>query len=100
MDLSQIIITPIVTEKAYTLQAAGKYVFKVNKNANKISIKQAFEKFYGIKPTSVTITMMKLKTRAVQKGSITKRDAFKKAVITLPKGKSIDITKLSKDKKK
>ena len=101
MDLSQVIIAPVITEKTHAKQVSAKYVFKINKNANKIEVKQAIEKFYGIKPSSVNITLMQPKKRTVGRGNvIQKRKALKKAVITLPKGKTIDITKFTKGKKK
>ena len=101
MDLSQIFITPVITEKAYAAQEQGKYVFKVNKNTTKIQVKEAFEKYYGIKPTNVNIITTKAKSRTAGRGRvIKKRTSDKRAIITLPKGKKIDFTKLAKPKKK
>jgi large subunit ribosomal protein L23 len=101
MDLSQILITPVITEKAYAAQEKGKYAFKVNKDATKIQAKKAFEKYYGIKPISVNIITTKAKTRTAGRGRvIKKRTSDKRAIITLPKGKTIDFAKLTKAKKK
>ncbi len=101
MDLSQVLIKPIITEKAYAAQEKGKYAFKVNKNTTKIQVKEAFEKYYGIKPTGVNIVITKLKSRTAGRGRvIKKRTSDKRAIITLPKGKTIDFAKLAKPKKK
>ena len=101
MDLSQVFITPVITEKAYAAQEQGKYAFKVNKNTNKIQVKEAFIKFYGIKPVNVNIITTKTKSRSAGRGrDIQKRTSDKRAIITLPKGKTIDFTKLVKAKKK
>ncbi|HEC21035.1 MAG TPA: 50S ribosomal protein L23 [Candidatus Peregrinibacteria bacterium] len=101
MDLAQVIIAPVVTEKSHGGQTGGKYTFKVNKRANKIEVKQAVEKYYGIAPLAVNILSTPVKKRLVSRGrEVKKRKAYKKAIITLPKGKSLDITRLVKKEKK
>lgn len=100
MDISHIIIAPVITEKAYSAQEKAKYTFKVNKNATKAQVKKAFEFYYGIAPESINIINTQGKVRTVGRGrEIQKRKSEKRAIISLPKGKSIDFTKLAKPKK-
>lgn len=88
--LNSLLVKPLVTEKATTLSANSKYVFLVDKSANKISIAKAIESVYGVKTESVNIVNMKGKT--VTRGKIKgKRKDFKKAIITLVKGETISI---------
>lgn len=84
------IVKPLVTEKATTLSSESKYVFVVNNKANKIEVKKAVESIYGVKPLDVNI--IRMKGKAVSRGRIRgKRKDWKKAVVTLPKGKTIAI---------
>lgn len=88
--LNNLLIKPLVTEKATTLSANGKYVFIVANSANKISVAKALESVYGVKAVSVNIVNMKGK--AVTRGKIKgKRKDFKKAIVTLAKGETIAI---------
>jgi large subunit ribosomal protein L23 len=99
MQIHQIIIKPIVTEKSATQSEQGKYSFVVNKRATKIDIKNAIKTLYGVDAKSVNITATPKKTRIVGRGrEITKRQAVKKATVTLEKGKSIDIYKFKPSK--
>lgn len=91
MDLLSVIVKPVFSEKSYGLKAeeVKKYMFEVNKKANKIEIALAFEMIYGIKPEKVNI--VNRKPTAVRTGTrnpgISK---FRKiAYITLPKGVDI-----------
>jgi large subunit ribosomal protein L23 len=89
-----IIVKPVVTEKM-NAQADGlkKYGFIVHKKANKVQIKKAVENLYGVTVEAVNTMLYdgKRKSRFTRKGYITgKRNAFKKAVITLREGDSID----------
>lgn len=89
-----IIVRPIVTEKM-NAQADGlqKYGFVVNKKANKVQIKKAVENLYGVTVESVNTMLYagKRKSRYTRTGYITgKENAFKKAVITLREGDTID----------
>ena len=86
----RILIKPLVTEKASNLGSLNKYFFAVAKSSNKIEISKAVLEVYGIKPISVNIVSMKgKKTRS---GKISgKRKDWKKAIVTLPKGKSIKV---------
>jgi len=90
----QILIKPIITEKAERLsEGLGQYTFIVNKTANKVEIKNAIEAAYSVTVDSVnTITMPSKKknrnTRSgVLKGSI---PSYKKAIIKVSEGEEID----------
>ena len=84
---------PLVTEKVSAMNDKGKYGFVVDVNANKVEIKNAVEKMYGVNVESVnTISMMgKHKTRYTKAGVLAGRKTnFKKAIVTLAQGEVID----------
>ncbi len=89
-----IIIKPIVTEKMTQLgEKLNRYGFKVQKGANKIEIKQAIEAMYSVTVEEVNTLIMgpKLKSRSTKGGVVKgKTSAFKKAIVTVKKGESID----------
>ncbi|MFO7370159.1 MAG: 50S ribosomal protein L23 [Bacteroidales bacterium] len=89
-----IIVRPVVTEKM-NAQADGlkKYGFIVDKKANKVQIKRAVENLYGVTVESVNTMYYagKRKARFTRTGYVAgRRNAFKKAVITLREGDTID----------
>ena len=90
-----IIIKPIVTEKqtAITEKFPNRYGFRVSPDANKIQIKVAVEELYGVNVVSVNTMNYagKLKSRYTKSGAISgKMPAFKKAIVTLKAGETID----------
>ena len=89
-----IIKKPVITEKMTAItEKLNRYAFIVDKRANKLQIKQAVQDLYGVQVESVnTITDEgKLKSRYTKTGVISgRRDAFKKAIVTLAKGETID----------
>ncbi len=90
-----IIVKPIISEKAThtTEKFSNRFGFVVAKHANKIQIKQAVEDMYGVKVDDVNTMNYKgkAKSRYTKTGYISGRTpAFKKAVITLAKGETID----------
>lgn len=101
MDLVNVIVKPLYSEKSYQLKSEEikKYVFEVNKNANKYEIAIAFQMIYGVHPEKINIVNRKpVPTRTgTRKPGMTK---FKKiAYITLPKGVDISIEEESNDSK-
>jgi len=90
----EILIKPIVTEKMTDLGTVlNRYGFVVHKNANKIQIKLAVEKMYGVSVESVNTMLYggKAKSRYTKSGIITgKTKSFKKAIVTLAEGEMID----------
>ena len=89
-----IIKKPVITEKMTAItEKLNRYAFIVDKHANKLQIKQAVQDLYGVQVESVnTINYEgKLKSRYTKTGVISgRRDAFKKAIVTLAKGETID----------
>jgi len=89
-----IIIKPVITEKMTEMgESLGRYGFIVNRRANKLQIKKAVEDLYGVEVASVnTMTYRgKTKSRYSKTGIITGKTAsYKKAIITLAEGETID----------
>ena len=83
--------SPIVTEKATILSEQNKTVFKVHGNANKKTIKKNIEKLFKVNVTKVNIINQKSKLKMKQ-GRKSIKNGYKKAIITLKKGQSIDLT--------
>jgi len=90
----EVLKKPLLTEKVAQLtEKLNRFVFKVDHRANKIQIKAAIEDMYGV--TVVAVNTMKysgkLKTRSTKAGIVSGRVAtYKKAVITLKDGETID----------
>ena len=85
------IISPSITEKATYLSEFNKIVFKVHKGATKISIKKSIEKLFKVNVVKINTINLKGKTKLVRgKKSIT--SGYKKAIVTLKKGQSIDLS--------
>ena len=84
------IISPAITEKATSLSEFNKVVFKVHKGSSKNSIKKSIEKIFKVKVIKVNTINLKGKTKLV-KGKKTSRPGYKKAIVTLQKGQSIDL---------
>ena len=87
---SNIILSPIVTEKSAHLAAQGQYVFHVDSTANKVQVKLAIRSMYGVMPVSVNIQRQAGKRVRFGKAQ-GRRGDWKKAIVTLPKGKTIEI---------
>lgn len=89
-----IMIKPVVTEKANAVsEKLNRYTFKVSPSANKFQIKLLVESLYGVKVTSVNTMNYdgKRKQRYTKSGIISgKVAAFKKAVVTLAEGETIN----------
>jgi large subunit ribosomal protein L23 len=88
MDLSQIIIEQVTTEKSVGGRALGRYVFKVNLKAGKIQIKHAVEKFFKVKVAGVNTCYVRAKQRIMGR-SIGRTSRWKKAYVTLASGQKI-----------
>ena len=95
MQLAEVLIKPILTEKANAQQEKLKrYAFKVNRKANKLEIKKAVEDFYGVAVVDVNTLVApgKNKTRFTKAGFIKGvKPAYKKALVTLAEGDTIDL---------
>ena len=85
-----IIKAPVITEKTQSFGEIGKYAFLVDPKANKIEIKQAIEKIFNVKVTSIrTINVVPKKRRVGRYTGLTNRS--KKAIVTLAEGQTIDL---------
>ena len=82
---------PIITEKATILSEHNKTVFKVHAGANKNSIKKNIEKLFKVNVIKVNIINSKAKKK-IKQGRLSTKPGYKKAIITLKKGQSIDLT--------
>jgi len=95
MKLSEVLVKPILTEKANAQQdKLRRYAFKVSKKANKLEIKKAIESFYGVTVTNVNtaVSPAKNKSRFTKAGVISgRKPAYKKAFITVAEGDTIDL---------
>jgi large subunit ribosomal protein L23 len=87
---SRIILRPLVTEKAAVAQSLNKYAFIVKRDATKPEIKRAIKEIYGILPVAVNVVHVDGKIRNAGKHRGRRQD-YKKALVTLPEGKSIAI---------
>ena len=89
-----IIKKPVITEKMTAIsEKMNRYAFIVDVRANKLQIKQAVQDLYGVQVAAVNTMRYdgKLKSRYTKAGVVQgKRDAFKKAIVTLAKGETID----------
>ena len=85
------ILSPFVTEKSTNLSEQNKIIFKVPSNANKINLKKNIEKIFKVNVTNINIINKQNRTK-LTRGRKVKVSGFKKAIITLKKGQSIDLT--------
>jgi len=84
-----LIQSPIMTEKSTNLNQFNKYSFIVSKNSNVYEIKQAVETVFKVKVDKINTLVLKGKLKSF-KGSIGYKNDFKKAIVTLAEGNSID----------
>ena len=85
------ILNPIVTEKSTNLSEQNKIVFKVPNSSNKKIIKTSIEKIFKVNVTKVNIINKQTRNK-VSRGRKVKVKGYKKAIITLKKGQTIDLT--------
>ena len=85
------IISPFVTEKSTNLSEQNKIVFKVPNSSNKKNLKNNIEKIFKVNVTKINIINKKSRIK-LARGKKSKVSGYKKAIITLKKGQSIDLT--------
>lgn len=90
----KIVLEPVLTEKSVSLKEMNKYVFKVDDNANKNTVKSAIEKIFKVKVSGVRIVNTKDKKARVGRYE-GYRSGWKKAIVTLKEGK-IEYTDVKK----
>ena len=86
-----VIVSPVITEKATALSEQNKVVFRVRPDATKPQIKEAVEKLFDVKVKSVNTLVTKGKVKMFR-GTRGQRSDVKKAVVTLEEGQTIDVT--------
>ena len=85
------IVSPMVTEKSTNMSEQNKIVFKVPVGSNKINLKKSIEKIFKVNVTKINIINKQNRTK-ITRGKKVRVSGFKKAIITLKKGQSIDLT--------
>lgn len=95
MNAHDILIKPLITEKATIISDQNKYVFRVSRDANKQSIGQAIQAVYKVQPVSVNIINVRGKIKSVRLRS-GRTSAWKKAIITLKAGDKIELFETAK----
>ena len=90
MDLGNVIVRPVISEKSYALIGEGKYTFRVHERANKTQIADAVQEAFGVSVASVRTAKVrsKPKRRGLHQG---KTRAWKKAVVQLGPGERIEL---------
>ena len=91
LSLYDKILFPVVTEKSTNLSEQNKIVFKVPQSASKKTLKGSIEKIFKVNVTKINIINKSGRTK-LTRGRKIKISGFKKAIITLKKGQSIDLT--------
>ena len=89
MQLHDVLIRPVITEKSTMLMEEGKYTFRVPLTANKVQIRQAVEKIFNVKVEKVATIRVLGKTKRMGRTQ-GKRSDYKKAIVTLKAGESIE----------
>ena len=86
-----IILSPIITEKSTLINQFNKVAFRVHVKSNSIEIKQAIEKLFKVKVEKVNTLVSRGKVK-IFKGTVGKRSNFKKAIVNLAEGNTIDVS--------
>ena len=86
-----VILSPVITEKATLASEANQVIFRVNPKATKPEIKAAVEALFGVKVTGVNTLVRKGKVKRF-KGTKGRQSDVKKAIVTLAEGQSIDVS--------
>jgi large subunit ribosomal protein L23 len=90
LDPFEIIQSPVITEQSYANIEVGKYVFNVNRRTNKHEIKKAVEKAFNVKVDKVNVLNVKGKQKRLRMQA-GRTPEWKKAVVTLVEGQTIDL---------
>ena len=90
MNIHEVLIRPMITEKSTIMAEIGKYAFRVAPKANKTQVKEAVQKTFGVKVADVNITMLRGKRKRYGP-RFKKQPDVKKAVVTLKSGEKIQL---------
>ena len=91
LNLYDKILSPVVTEKSTNLSEQNKVTFKVPFSSDKKSLKKNVEKIFKVNVIKINIINKKTRDKSVRGKNVSKK-GYKKAIITLKKGQSIDLT--------
>ena len=89
MELLRVLKQPVISEKSFSMAEAGKYVFMVNPDATKTEVRLAVEKAFKVHITSVKTILVKGKRKKFGK-TMGKRSDYKKAIVTVKSGETIE----------
>ena len=90
MDVRQVVIEPVISEKSYALMSDGKYTFRVHDRAHKTQIAQAVEEIFDVKVRAVRTSKVRAKPKRRGLTTGTSR-SWKKAVVQLAPGQRIEL---------
>lgn len=90
MEMKDVLVRPIITEKSTTGLPENTYAFEVGLKANKVEIKRAVERFYGVRVSRVRTLVVRGKMKRFGRRQA-KRSNWKKAYVTLQEGQNINI---------
>ena len=90
MEARQVIIRPIITERAFDQQEINRYTFEVAKDATKVDVRNAVEEIFGVKVVKVNTLVVKPKKKRVRYVAGMTR-TWKKAIVTLAEGETIEL---------
>lgn len=94
MKTFELLIRPVITEKATAGEKEGKYQFIVREDATKIDIKKSFSKLYGVEAVKVNVMHTAIKTKTGRtRQPVMKRHRFKKVIVTTKGKKTVDVLK-------
>lgn len=85
------LVAPVITEKSTLVAEDNKIIFRVRMEATKPEIKKAVESLFKVDVTKVNTILVKGKTKRFR-GMLGRRSDYKKAIVTLKDGQSVDIT--------
>jgi large subunit ribosomal protein L23 len=92
MNIYDVIVRPLWTEKSEINKWQGKYTFEVHHKANKVEIRRAVEQIYDVQVRGVNVMIMPAKiSRRRGRKPIVRRPAWKKAVVTVAPGERIEV---------
>ncbi len=90
MELQQVLVKPLITEKSTLLQEEGKYVFHVAPRANKVQIREAVQKSFGV--VVIDVNILKVRGKLKRYGpKLSRTPDMKKAIVTLRPGDRIQL---------
>lgn len=88
--LYDVIVAPVISEKSTMANGLSKYTFKISESATKQDVTEAVEQIFGVRPSAVNVLNVKPKAR-VFKGRKGVKPGYRKAIVTIESGKTIDL---------